>query len=110
MSNGLPSSSSSQRVTVTTLAHVDADAALFLDCDMAILGAEPAAFDAYDAAIAREYHAIPAEAFRAGRRAFLQSVLALPRIFLSDYVHARLDARARANLTRAVSASGERGA
>src|SRR5436190_6446236 len=28
---------------------VDREAALFLDCDMAILGAEPARFDAYDA-------------------------------------------------------------
>jgi predicted metal-dependent HD superfamily phosphohydrolase len=30
-------------------------------------------------------------------------VLALPRIFISDYFHARLDARARANLTRAIA-------
>ncbi|HEY1813549.1 MAG TPA: hypothetical protein VGG74_14455 [Kofleriaceae bacterium] len=81
----------------------DRDAALFLDCDMAILGASPAAFDAYDAAIAREYAAIPAEAFRAGRRNFLQGVLAMPRIFVSDYFHDQLDAPARANLTRVVS-------
>jgi predicted metal-dependent HD superfamily phosphohydrolase len=86
------------------LAQVDDEAALFLDCDMAILGAAPAAFDAYDAAIAREYHAVPADAFRAGRRAFLQGVLAPPRIFLSDYFHAKLDQQARANLARAISA------
>ncbi len=85
------------------LASLDADAALFLDCDMAILGAAPAAFDAYDAAIAREYHAIPADAFRAGRRAFLAGVLALPRIFLSDYFHATLDRLARANLARVLA-------
>lgn len=85
------------------LANVGADAALFLDCDMAILGAAPAAFDAYDAAIAREYHAIPADAFRAGRRAFLAGVLALPRIFLSDYFHEMLDGAARNNLRRALA-------
>ena len=34
---------------------LDRDAALFLDCDMAILGAEPAVFDAYDRGIATEY-------------------------------------------------------
>ena len=85
--------------------EVDHDAALFLDCDMAILGAPPAAFDAYDAAIAREYSAIPADAFRAGRATFLAGVLALPRIFRSDYFHARLDAQARANLARVAPAA-----
>lgn len=81
----------------------DPDAALFLDCDMAILGAAPAAFDAYDAAIAIEYQAVPADAYRAGRRAFLAAVLAAPRIYLSDHVHAQLDAPARANLARAIA-------
>jgi predicted metal-dependent HD superfamily phosphohydrolase len=81
----------------------DPEAALFLDCDMAILGAPPAEFDAYDAAIAVEYDALPRDAYRAGRRAFLAMLAAKPRIFLSDYFHARLDAQARANLSRAVS-------
>jgi predicted metal-dependent HD superfamily phosphohydrolase len=83
--------------------EADHDTALFLDSDMAILGAEPAAFDRYNAAIAREYSAVPADAFRAGRAKFLASVLALPRIFISDYFHDRLDAQARANLTRAIA-------
>ena len=34
---------------------VDRDAALFLDCDMAILGASPAVFDAYHAGIAPRF-------------------------------------------------------
>jgi predicted metal-dependent HD superfamily phosphohydrolase len=84
---------------------VDRDAALFLDCDMAILGAPPDAFDAYDAAIAREYAAIPADAYRAGRRAFLTRLAATPRIFLSDYFHGKLDAAARANVARAIARS-----
>jgi predicted metal-dependent HD superfamily phosphohydrolase len=79
------------------------DAAHFLDCDTAILGAPPAEFDAYDAAIAAEYRAVPADAFRAGRRAFLAGQLARPRIFLSPLFHALLDAAARANLARAVA-------
>jgi predicted metal-dependent HD superfamily phosphohydrolase len=85
-------------------ADVDAEAALFLDCDMAILGAEPAAFDAYDAQIAVEYQHVPRDAYRAGRRAFLAAVAAKPRIFLSDYFHALLDAPARANLARVMAA------
>jgi predicted metal-dependent HD superfamily phosphohydrolase len=80
----------------------DRDAALFLDCDMAILGAPPERFAAYDAAIAREYASVPPDAYRAGRSAFLRGLLDKPRIFLSDYFHARLDAQARANLRAAL--------
>lgn len=82
---------------------VDRDAANFLDSDTAILGADAAVFDAYDAAIRREYAGIPAEDYRVGRRAFLSNMLARPRIFLGDLFHAKLDAAARANLTRAVA-------
>jgi predicted metal-dependent HD superfamily phosphohydrolase len=84
-------------------ANLAGDTALFLDADMAILGAEPDAFDAYDAAIAREYAAVPPEAFRAGRRAFLQTLLATPRIYLSDYFHALLDGPTRWNLARTLT-------
>ncbi len=81
------------------------DARRFLDCDMAILGADPAVFDAYDRAIAAEYRGtLPAWLFRLKRRTFLKSLLARDRIFLSDFFHARLEARARNNLRRAVTA------
>jgi predicted metal-dependent HD superfamily phosphohydrolase len=77
------------------------DARLFLDCDMAILGAAPAEFDAYDRAIAEEYRGVvPAMLYRFNRRRFLAGLLERPRIFLSDFFHARLDAAARANLRR----------
>lgn len=76
----------------------------FLDCDMAILGAEPAVFDAYDRAIAAEYRGhVPDWLFRINRRRFLKALLARPRIYLSDFFHERLDARARSNLRRAVT-------
>ncbi|MBB3824101.1 hypothetical protein [Xanthomonas arboricola] len=80
---------------------VDQEAALFLDCDMAILAAPADVFDAYDRAIAEEYRGhVPALLFRLNRRRFLAGLLKRPRIFLSDYFHARLDAAARANLRR----------
>jgi len=79
---------------------VDPQAALFLDCDMAILGALPDDFDRYDRQIRDEYAAIPGDAYEVGRRRFLQGLLDRPRIFLSDYFHARLDDGARANLYR----------
>lgn len=83
---------------------LDDDARCFLDCDMAILAASPARYDAYEAAIAIEYAAVPAPLFRAGRAAFLAGLLARPRIFLSDRFHASHDAPARANLRRARAA------
>lgn len=80
------------------------DARRFLDCDMAILGADPADFDAYDRAIAVEYGGVvPRWLYRRKRRAFLAGLLRRPRIYLDDDMHARLDARARDNLRRAVA-------
>jgi predicted metal-dependent HD superfamily phosphohydrolase len=83
---------------------VSVDACHFLDCDMAILGAEPAVFDAYDRAIAAEYRGVmPAWLFKLNRRRFLKGLLARERIYLSEFFHARLDAQARINLRRAVT-------
>ncbi|WP_460709633.1 HD domain-containing protein [Lysobacter terrae] len=82
----------------------DADAALFLDCDMAILAADPAAFAAYDRGITAEYRGhVPAWLFKLNRRRFLKALLGKERIFLSDWFHQRLDAQARINLRRAVT-------
>jgi predicted metal-dependent HD superfamily phosphohydrolase len=79
---------------------VDEEAALFLDCDMAILGSD--SFARYDAQIAEEYSAIPRELYLAGRRRFLEKLLTVERIYLSDHFHALLDARARENLRDAL--------
>jgi predicted metal-dependent HD superfamily phosphohydrolase len=83
-------------------ADVDPEAALFLDCDMAILAAPEARFAEYERQIAMEYSSLPPDVYAAGRRAFLEGVLRKPRIFLSDHFHAELDAAARANLRRAL--------
>jgi predicted metal-dependent HD superfamily phosphohydrolase len=83
---------------------VDRDAALFLDCDMAILAADATTFAAYDRGIAAEYRGhVPAWLFKLNRRRFLKALLAKERIFLSDWFHERLDAQARINLRRAVT-------
>jgi predicted metal-dependent HD superfamily phosphohydrolase len=77
------------------------DARLFLDCDMAVLAAPRAEFDAYDRGIAEEYRDhVPGWMFRRGRRRFLRDLLGRERIFLSDFFHERLDSSARANLRR----------
>ena len=83
---------------------VDRDAALFLDCDMAILAMDAATFAAYDRGIAAEYRGkVPAWLFKLNRRRFLKGLLSKERIFLSDWFHQRLDAQARINLRRAVT-------
>ena len=80
------------------------DARHFLDCDMAILGAEAGPFDAYDRGIAEEYRGrVPGWMFRRGRRRFLEALLASERIFLSEYFHVRLDVQARENIRRALA-------
>jgi predicted metal-dependent HD superfamily phosphohydrolase len=84
-------------------AEVDRDTALFLDCDMSILGTPPAVYAAYEQQIAVEYAHIPRVLFRRGRRRFLEHLLAQPRIFLSDEFHQRLDQQARVNLSSALA-------
>jgi len=81
---------------------LDLDAKLFLDCDMAILGAPQDRFDDYDRAIRVEHAAVPDPAYRAGRGAFLTRLLEKERLFLSELFHDRLDEPARANLARAL--------
>ncbi|WP_051130467.1 HD domain-containing protein [Arenimonas oryziterrae] len=84
---------------------VDEDARRFLDGDMAILGAAPAAFDAYHRGIASEYRGkLPGWLFEFNRRRFLKGLLAKERIFLSDAFHGRFDAPARVNLQRVLQA------
>ena len=79
------------------------DTRRFLDCDMAILGAAPDAFDAYDRGIAAEYRHVPRWLYAVNRRRFLKALLTRPRIYLDDGFHARFDAQARHNLRRAVT-------
>ncbi len=82
----------------------DLDLALFLDCDMAILGASKAEYDAYERGVAYEYaEAYPEAAYRVGRSRFLEKLIAKPRLYASDLFHETLDAPARANLRRAMA-------
>jgi len=85
--------------------EVDRDAARFLDCDMAILASELKSYAAYEAGIAAEYEPVYGAAFRAGRRDFLERLLAQP-IFLSEWFRDRYEHTARANLQRSLQALG----
>ena len=83
------------------------DTRRFLDCDMAILGADAGAFDAYQRGIAEEYRGVvPGFVYHRKRRSFLRALLQLPRIYLSEEFHRRFDVPARANLRRALGMEG----
>jgi predicted metal-dependent HD superfamily phosphohydrolase len=82
----------------------DSDLALFLDCDMAILGADETAYDAYERGVAYEYaEAYPADLFRVGRAQFLVKLVERPRLFVTDLFHETYDEKARKNLRRAIA-------
>lgn len=80
------------------------DAALFLDMDLSILGAPAEAFDAYEAAVRREYGWVSEADWRAGRAAVLGNFLARQHIFYSDIFAALFEAQARANMERSLKA------
>lgn len=80
----------------------DADAALLLDIDLAILGAAPARFDAYEKQVRAEYGHIEDTVFRPRRARILAGFLARPRIYATGPFHDALEQRARANLQRSL--------
>ncbi|TPI61640.1 hypothetical protein FJ420_01740 [Mesorhizobium sp. B3-1-3] len=80
------------------------DAALLLDMDLAILGARPAVFDAYENAVRREYGWVEEPMWRAGRAAVLKSFLARQHIFHTTEFRDRFEAQARENLGRSLQA------
>lgn len=82
------------------------DCALFLDMDLAILGSAEAEFDAYDAAIRREYDWVPEPQWRHGRGAVLEGFLAREAIYATARFRASHEALARRNLARALARLG----
>lgn len=76
------------------------DAALFLDLDLAILGARPPVYDAYAKAIRQEFDWVPDAGYRTGRARMLTRFLAQPRLFRIDYYAGQLDIIACDNMQR----------
>lgn len=81
-----------------TEGEADGDAALFLDMDFAILGAEPATYKRYAADIRAEYPHVPDTAFAAGRGAFLAKQLESPRTFRTELYEGELGKAAHVNM------------
>jgi predicted metal-dependent HD superfamily phosphohydrolase len=74
--------------------------AILISIDLSILGAEPARYDDYAAAIRKEFVHVPERDYRAGRSKVLSQFAARPVIFPDAGFAATYDRQARANLAR----------
>ena len=82
----------------TSGALTRADAAFFLDADLAILAADSPRYTRYVAGVRAEYAHYAPDAFTRGRAAVLQGFLNRTTIYASDTAHLLWDAPARLNL------------
>lgn len=107
-SAGVPAEDGTEvaRLVRLTAAHSppagDPGAAALLDADLAVLGAEPSAYDAYRWAIRQEFGFVPEPEFARRRLGVLRTFLAAPSIYTGLRARRRLEASARANLAREV--------
>lgn len=90
-------------VTKHNVEPANQDEGLFLDIDLAILGAPESRFDEYEAQVRREYAWVPEEIFRTTRAQILRQFQQRPRLYHSDYFHNRLEAQAKDNLARSLA-------
>jgi predicted metal-dependent HD superfamily phosphohydrolase len=84
-------------------AQADADLALLVDLDLAILAAAWPDYLAYAQAIRHEYAVYPDAIYRPGRRRVLEGFLARPRLYHTERLRAQWEAPARANLAREIT-------
>ncbi|HWG28143.1 metal-dependent phosphohydrolase [Actinospica sp.] len=76
----------------------DRNAAVLLDADLAILGADPERYADYARAVREEYREIPDAVFRPARARILAELLSAPTVYRTPSARARFESRARANV------------
>jgi predicted metal-dependent HD superfamily phosphohydrolase len=74
------------------------DSAMLLDADLAILGADPGAYQAYVNGVRAEYSHVDEAQWHAGRTAVLQRFVDRPHLFLTEFMRSTYEHRARANI------------
>jgi predicted metal-dependent HD superfamily phosphohydrolase len=95
----------SELILATRGHHIDLrdrDGWLLLDADLAILGAEPAAYRGYQQSIRQEYLWVADADYRSGRIRVLTSFLHRERLYRTDLLFNELEAIARANIDREI--------
>jgi len=76
---------------------------ILVSIDLAILGAEPEAYDAYARAVREEYAHVPDAAWKLGRPAVLKKFLEARVIYPDPDLRQRFEASARENLAREIA-------
>lgn len=84
------------------------ETAMLLDADLAILGAEPGAYQAYVNGVRAEYAHIADDEWSIGRSGVLQHFLDRSPLFVTDYMRATFEHRARANIEAELAALSHR--
>jgi predicted metal-dependent HD superfamily phosphohydrolase len=78
------------------------DAAILVDVDLSILGANPKRFAEYERQVRLEYEWVPDRLFRRTRRKILEEFLRRPSIYTSEQFRGARERAARHNLRRSV--------
>ncbi len=96
-----------QQLILATYGHQidpkDLDQSIFLDADLAILGADPVQYQAYQQAIRREYNWVSPADYQTGRIQVLQSFLHRDRLYCTDILSTELELIARGNMQQEIS-------
>ena len=82
---------------------VGRDAAVLVDIDLAILGADEVRFDEYEIQVREEYSWVPGPLYRRGRRKILQEFVSRESIYSTEYFRVECEARARSNIARSLA-------
>jgi predicted metal-dependent HD superfamily phosphohydrolase len=81
----------------------DFDRSVFLDADLAILGADPDSYQVYARSIRREYSWVSDSAYQAGRIQVLETFLQRDRLYYTDLLFTELELQARLNMEGEIS-------
>jgi predicted metal-dependent HD superfamily phosphohydrolase len=95
-----------ERLILATAGHrvdpEDPDLCVFLDADLAILGANPVTYQDYARSIRREYNWVPDFEYRAGRSRILASFLQRDRLYYTPQLFDELESIARLNVQQEI--------
>lgn len=80
------------------------DIAFLLDADLSILGTEASEFDAFDAAVRKEYGWVTNDEWRVGRAAVMRSFSQRSAIYLTSEFRIAYENQARGNIARLLKA------
>lgn len=83
----------------------DLDRCIFLDADLAILGANPARYRLYARSIRREYSWVSDSAYQIGRIQVLENFLQRDRLYYTDRLFTELESKARQNMEQEIANS-----